>query len=92
MSRIWDVKLKIFWHFLQSIFFQLTVEKFKKGMGNMTNIFVSQVTKFPILFNPTNQEEIVNVIKTATGKQRIFDKKILEKKEEINRIIQEAIK
>lgn len=86
------IDLNYFHYYLQSIFFQLTVEKFKKGMGNMTNIFVSQVTKFPILFNPTNQEEIVNVIKTATGKQRIFDKKILEKKEEINRIIQEAIK
>ena len=85
------IDLNYFHYYLQSIFFQLTVEKFKKGMGNMTNIFVSQVTKFPILYNPTDQREIVSKIKTEIQKQREFDKKIKEKKEKINRLINDAI-
>lgn len=86
------IDLNYFHYYLQSIFFQLTVEKFKKGMGNMTNIFASQVTKFPILFNPSKQKEIIAAIKMETDKQRVFDKKIQDKKEEINKLIQLVIK
>jgi hypothetical protein len=38
------------------------------------------------------QEEIVAAIKTETDKQREFDKKIQQKKNEINKLIHEAIK
>jgi hypothetical protein len=38
------------------------------------------------------QEKIVSAIKTEIDKQREFDKKIQQKKNEINKLIHEAIK
>ncbi|MCX6166228.1 MAG: restriction endonuclease subunit S, partial [Ignavibacteriae bacterium] len=56
-----NVNIPYIHYYMQSIFFQLTVEKFKKGMGNMTNIFVSQLKDFPILLHK-EQQKIVGEI------------------------------
>ena len=91
--RLKDYNPLFAYYYFRTDFFQYLIYTHKKGLGNNTNIFPSQLQKLPIPeISLTEQDEIANAIKTATGKQRIFDKKILEKKEEINRIIQEAIK
>jgi type I restriction enzyme S subunit len=80
-----------FHYYMQSSYFQLTVEKFKKGMGNMTNIFVSQVKDFPILYNKNKVNEIVELIKSQLVEQKKIDRQIEEKQQAINKIIEDAI-
>jgi len=80
------------YYYFRTDFFQYLIYTNKKGLGNNTNIFSSQLRELPIPeISLTEQEKIVNAIKTETDKQREFDKKIQEKKEEINKIIQESI-
>jgi type I restriction enzyme S subunit len=86
-----NINLHYFHYYLQTIFFQLIVEKFKKGMGNMTNIFVYQVEKFPVLFNPKLQDEIVNQIQVSIYQQRNIEREIKTKKQIISYLIEKAI-
>ena len=88
-----DISLvKYFHYYMLSSYFLLTVEKYKKGMGNMTNIFVSQVEKFPILFDKNKVDEIVSKIETSINAQKDIDIQIAEKRKEISRLIENAIK
>lgn len=88
-----DISLvKYFHYYMLSSYFLLTVEKYKKGMGNMTNIFVSQVEKFPILFDKNKVDEIVSKIETSINAQKDIDIQIAEKRKEISRLIESAIK
>ena len=80
-----------FHYYMQSTFFQFTVEKFKKGMGNMTNIFVSQVKDFPVLFNKNLVSKIVDNIKKQIDEQKEIDRKIEQKQNEIKDLIQKAM-
>jgi type I restriction enzyme S subunit len=84
--------VEYFHYYMQSSFFLLTVEKFKKGMGNMTNIFVSQVKDFPVLFDETKQAEIVKKIKSQIDAQNSIDHQIEQKQQQINELIENAIK
>jgi hypothetical protein len=84
--------VEYFHYYMQSSYFQLTVEKFKKGMGNMTNIFVSQVKDFPVLYDENKVTEIVEAIKTQLDEQKEIDRQIVEKQQAINKIIEDAIK
>ncbi|MCX6277218.1 MAG: hypothetical protein NT004_03865 [Bacteroidetes bacterium] len=80
------------YYYFRTGFFQYLINTHKKGLGNNTNIFPSQVRELPIPeISFAVQEKIVAVIKNETDKQREFDKKIHEKKEEINQIIINAI-
>lgn len=81
-----------FYYYMQSSFFLLTVEKFKKGMGNMTNIFVSQVKDFPILYDENKIKYIVEKIKSQIDAQSYIDKEIEKNMAKINLIIDDAIK
>lgn len=47
-------------YFMHSFYFQFCVEKFKKGKGNMTNIFVSQVLDFPLYYPSEYIRETIN--------------------------------
>ena len=80
-----------FHYYMLSSFFQLTVEKFKKGMGNMTNIFASQVIDFPILYDKNKINNIVSKIKNQIDTQKIIEKQILEKQDEISKLIENII-
>lgn len=80
-----------FHYYMQSSYFQLTVEKFKKGMGNMTNIFVSQVKDFPILYDEQKVSEISAEIKSQLDKQNEIDKLIEEKQQLIDKIINDYV-
>lgn len=88
-----DISLvKYFHYYMLSSYFLLTVEKYKKGMGNMTNIFVSQVENFPILYDQNKVDVIVSKIETRINAQKNIDKQIADKRQEISRLIESAIK
>ncbi len=84
--------VQYFHYYMQSSFFLLTVEKFKKGMGNMTNIFVSQVKDFPILYDDTKVEKITQKIQSQIQAQNVIDEQIEAKQQEISLLIENAIK
>ncbi|MBA4409889.1 MAG: hypothetical protein C0397_10760 [Odoribacter sp.] len=90
--RLKDYNPIFAYYYFRTDFFQYLVYTHKKGLGNNTNIFPSQVRELPIPeISLAEQEKIVNAIKSETDMQREFDKKIKEKKEEINRLIYDAI-
>lgn len=80
------------YYYFRTDFFQYLIYTHKKGLGNNTNIFPSQLRELPIPeISLIEQEKVVHTIRTETDKQRQFDKKINEKKDEINKILRDAI-
>lgn len=91
--RLKDYNPTFAYYYFRTDYFQHLVYTHKKGLGNNTNIFPSQVRELPIPeISLTEQAKIVNTIKSETDRQRVFESKIKEKKEEINRLINDAIK
>jgi len=81
------------YYYFRSDFFQYLVYTHKKGLGNNTNIFPSQIREFPMPdWNETQQTEIVEIIKTQLDAQKEMDRQIEEKQQAINKIIEDAIK
>jgi restriction endonuclease S subunit len=81
------------YYFFRREFFQYLVYTHKKGLGNNTNIFPSQIQEFPIPdWSDAKQTEIVEKIKTQIDAQNLIDHKIEMKQQEINNIIEEAIR
>ncbi|MFQ3576584.1 MAG: hypothetical protein SNJ77_09125 [Cytophagales bacterium] len=81
------------YYYMRSDFFQYLVYTHKKGLGNNTNIFPSQIKEFPIPdWDETKQAEIVEKIKTQLDEQKLIDRQIEEKQQAINTIIEDAIK
>ena len=81
------------YYFFRSEFFQYLVHTHKKGLGNNTNIFPSQIQEFPMPnWSEDKQTQIVEKIKSQIDAQNIIDKQIDEKQAEINKIIETAIK
>lgn len=81
------------YYYFRSEFFQYLVYTHKKGLGNNTNIFPSQIQEFPIPdWDDIKQTEIVAKIKTQIDAQNIIDIQIEQKLQQINDIIESAIK
>ncbi len=81
------------YYFFRSEFFQYLVYTHKKGLGNNTNIFPSQIQEFPIPdWSEAKQSKIVEKIKTQIDAQNVIDIQIEQKQKEINLIIENAIK
>jgi restriction endonuclease S subunit len=81
------------YYYMRSDFFQYLVYTHKKGLGNNTNIFPSQIKEFPIPdWDETKQAEIVEKIKIQLDEQKVIDRQIEEKQQAINKIIEDAIK
>jgi type I restriction enzyme, S subunit len=80
------------YYYFRSDFFQYLVYTHKKGLGNNTNIFPSQIKEFPMPdWNETKQAEIVEAIKSQLDEQEEIDRLIEEKQKAINTIIEDAI-
>ncbi|WP_417326736.1 hypothetical protein [Halarcobacter sp.] len=76
------------YYFFRSVFFQHLVEHNKKGLGNNTNIFPSQIGEFPILdYSLEDQAKIVEKIKTRILDQQKYTREIESKRAEIEKII-----
>ncbi|OFX32819.1 MAG: hypothetical protein A2X08_06840 [Bacteroidetes bacterium GWA2_32_17] len=81
------------YYYFRTDFFQHLIYTHKKGLGNNTNIFPSQIQEFPIPeLTIKQQENIVSEIKASIDAQREIEKQIQEKQQEISKIIIDAIK
>ena len=81
------------YYYFRTEIFQHLVYTHKKGLGNNTNIFPSQVKNFSVPdFSSEQQEEIVSKIKKELNKQKDIEVQILEKQAIISKIIEDAIK
>lgn len=81
------------YYYMRSDFFQYLVYTHKKGLGNNTNIFPSQIKEFPMPdWDEAKQAEMIEKIKSELDKQKLIDVQIEAKQQEINKIIEEAIK
>ncbi|TAG06717.1 MAG: hypothetical protein EAZ44_01810 [Cytophagia bacterium] len=91
--RLINYNVLLAYYYFRSDFFQYLVYMHKKGLGNNTNIFPSQIQHFPIPdWEETKQNEIVLRIKTQIDAQNLVDLAIEAKQQEINEIIENAIK
>ena len=80
------------WYYLRSILFQSQVEREKRGMGNMTNIFPSQVERLLIVDCPVErQKEIANEIAASIGEIVLQQEQIQSRRIKISELIEEAI-
>lgn len=80
------------YYYFRSEFFQYLVYTEKKGLGNNTNIFPSQIQEFPIPdFDLQKQSEIVQKIQTRFEAQKDIDKQIEAKRDKISRLIESVI-
>lgn len=90
--RLTNYNPRLAYYYMRSDFFQYLVYTHKKGLGNNTNIFPSQVQEFPIPdWDETKQTEIEAKIKKQIDAQKLIDKQIAEKQAEISAIIEKAI-
>jgi hypothetical protein len=80
------------YYYFRSDFFQYLVYTHKKGLGNNTNIFPSQIKEFPIPdWDEKKQVEIVESVKAQIDAQKVIDRQIEEKQQAINKVIEDAI-
>lgn len=78
--------------FMHSLYFQFCIEKYKKGKGNMTNIFVSQLLDFPLYYpQKETREKIVREISEAISKRNKCLAKIDSLRNEINSFFDEVL-
>jgi type I restriction enzyme, S subunit len=91
--RLTNYNVLFAYYYFRSEFFQYLVYTHKKGLGNNTNIFPSQIQEFSIPdWDDTKQTEIVEKIKTQIDAQNLIDQQIEQKQQQINGIIENAIK
>ena len=80
------------YYYFRSIFFQHLITTHKKGLQNH-NIFPSQIQEFPMPdWNEDKQTEMAEKIKSQIDAQNSIDNQIEEKQQQINEIIENAIK
>ncbi len=78
--------------YFRSDFFQYLVYTHKKGLGNNTNIFPSQIREFPIPdWDAQKQAQVVEKIKKQIDEQTAIDQQIEEKQKAINQLIENAM-
>lgn len=81
------------YYYFRTEYFQYLIEVNKKGLGNNTNIFPSQIQELPMIDIPLEaQQKIVLEIKTELDKQEEMKKKIEAERNKIDEIIEKAIK
>lgn len=81
------------YYYFRTEYFQYLVEINKKGLGNNTNIFPSQIQEFPMIdISLKEQQKIVDEIKAELDKQEEIKSKIESERNKIDDIIEKAIK
>ncbi len=91
--RLKNYNHRLAYYYFRSDLFQYLVYTHKKGLGNNTNIFPSQIREFPIPdWSEEKQTEIVEKIKSRIDAQKNIDKQIEEKQNKISELIENAIK
>lgn len=91
--RLQNYNPHLAYYYFRSDLFQYLVYTHKKGLGNNTNIFPSQIQEFPIPdWRIEKQNEITEKIKTQINAQKLIDKQIELKQNAISDLIENAIK
>lgn len=91
------VKLKNYnplfaYYYFRTEYFQYLIEVNKKGLGNNTNIFPSQIQEFPMIdISLENQQKIVDEIKAKLDAQKEMNRKIETERSKIDEIIEKSI-
>lgn len=81
------------YYYFRTDFFQYLIYINKKGLGNNTNIFPSQISEFPLIdISLIKQQKIVDEIKAELDEQEKIKKQIQTNRVKIDKIIEEAIK
>lgn len=81
------------YYYFRTEYFQYLVEVNKKGLGNNTNIFPSQIQELPMIdISLKDQQKIVDEIKAELDKQEKIKGKIESERNKIDEIIEKAIK
>lgn len=81
------------YYYFRTEYFQYLIEINKKGLGNNTNIFPSQIQEFPMIdISLKEQQKIVDEIKAELDKQGEMKKKIEAERNKIDEIVEKAIK
>ena len=80
------------YYYFRTEYFQYLIEVNKKGLGNNTNIFPSQIQEFPMIdISLKDQQKIVDKIKAELDKQEQIKKQIEQERNKIDEIIEKAI-
>ena len=91
--RLKDYNCLFAYYYFRTEYFQYLVEINKKGLGNNTNIFPSQIQEFPLLdISKEEQQRIVEEIKTELDAQEKIKTEIEKERNKIDVIIENAIK
>ncbi len=81
------------WYYFRSVMFQSQVEREKRGMGNMTNIFPSQVERmFVPVCEPSRQTALAGQIDAELAKLARTHAAIEKKYIEMDTLMDEAIR
>jgi len=81
------------YYYFRTEYFQYLIEINKKGLGNNTNIFPSQIKEFPMIdISLKEQQKIVDEIKAELDKQEEMKQKIETERNKIDEIIEKPIK
>lgn len=76
------------YYYFRTSYFQYLIEINKKGLGNNTNIFPSQIEELPIIeIDQLKQERIVELIQKKIYEQNIVITKINSKKAKIEKLL-----
>ncbi|MFH0792239.1 MAG: hypothetical protein V1905_03440, partial [bacterium] len=80
------------YYYFRTNYFQYLIEVNKKGLGNNTNIFPSQIQEFPMIgISLKGQQKIVDEIKAELDKQEEMKQKIVAERNKIDEIIGKII-
>ena len=91
--RLKDYNQLFAYYYFRTEYFQYLVEINKKGLGNNTNIFPSQIQEFPLIdIAPKEQQRIVEEIKTELDVQENIKTEIEAERSKIDEIIENAVK
>lgn len=81
------------YYYFRTEYFQYLVEVNKKGLGNNTNIFPSQIQELPMVdISLEKQQKIVDEIKLELDRQEEMNKKIETERKKVDEIIEKAVK
>ena len=91
--RLQDYNRLFAYYYFRTDYFQYLIEINKKGLGNNTNIFPSQIQEFPMIdIDLKKQQKIVDEIKKELDNQEEIKRQIETERNKIDEIIENAIK
>lgn len=83
---------KFAYYYFRTEYFQYLIETHKKGLGNNTNIFPTQIKQFPLPdISSEKQTEIIDEINEEFSAQDKIKRQIEDKRKEIDRTIERVL-